>query len=132
MNRCLLASLIAAPLLGIALPAAAQTAQTLPAITLPEGRVGTSATKAGNRTFPSNAEIGILRVDQIPHAQINKQAIRTAPGFRLFSPDNKLIFADTVKNKDLGVAYVIEANTKWLLTAWILTPEEMASHLKKR
>lgn len=126
MNRCLLASLIAAPLLAAAGPALAQTA--LPTVQT----AGPVAAQLGLRNFPSHVEYGVLRIDQIPNAQINGQAIRTAPGFRLFSEDNKLIFAHTVQSKDLRVAYVKEASTQWLLTAWILTPQELFSLNTKR
>lgn len=125
MNRCLLATLIAAPWLGMAVPSAAQAP-------VPEVHTAVSATKAGHRTFPSHAHFGVLRIEHIPHAQINGQAIRTAPGFRLFSADNKLIFAHTVQDQALHVAYVKEASTQWLLTAWILTPEELASATAKQ
>ena len=125
MNRCLLATLIAAPLLGTALPCAAQAS-------IPEVHTAVSATKAGQRNLPHNAQFGVLRIEQKPHAQINGQTIRTAPGFRLFSPDNKLIFAHTVQGQELHVAFIKEASTQWLLTAWILTPEEWGSATQKR
>lgn len=125
MNRCLLATLIAAPLLSTALPCAAQAS-------IPEVQTAVTATQAGQRTFPHNAQFAVLRIEQMPHAQINGQVIRTAPGFRLFSADNKLIFAHSVQNQELHVAFVKEASTQWLLTAWILTPEEWASATPKR
>lgn len=124
MNRCLLATLIAAPVLA-ALPCAAQNA-------VPAVQTIATAPHPGHRNFPSTVEFGVLRIDQIPNAQINGQAIRTAPGFRLFSADNKLIFAHTVQSQALKVAYVKEASTQWLLTAWILTPEELATFSAKR
>lgn len=119
MNRCLLASLMAAPLLGAAWPCAAQA-------TSPQVQTALQAAQLGLRNLPSHTQLGVLRVDQIPNAQINGQAVRTAPGFRLFNADNKLIFAHTVLGQDLKVAYLMEASTQWLLTAWILTPEEQA------
>jgi hypothetical protein len=125
MNRCLLSSLVAAPLLAAAMTCVAQT-------TLPQVQTAVTAPKVGQRPFPSHAQFGILRIDHVPNAQINGQAVRTAPGFRLFSADNKLIFAHTVQSQELKVAYVLEASTQWLLTAWILTPEELASFKAKR
>ena len=124
MNRCLLATLIAAPVLA-AFPCAAQNA-------VPAVQTIATAPHPGHRNFPSTVEFGVLRIDQIPNAQITGQAIRTAPGFRLFSADNKLIFAHTVQSQALKVAYVKEASTQWLLTAWILTPEELATFSAKR
>ena len=125
MNRCSLSYLVAAPLLAAAMTCAAQT-------TLPSVQTQLPLAQPGQRNFPSNAQLGTLRVDQIPNAKINGQAIRTAPGFRLFSADNKLIFAHTVLNQDLRVVYVKEASTDWLLTAWILSPEEIQALSAKR
>ena len=125
MTRCLLAFLMAAPWLATAPLALAQTQ-------LPTVRTQITAAPAGQRNFPSNAQTGVLRIAQIPNAQINGQAIRTAPGFRLFSADNKLIFAHTVQQQDLRVVYVKEASTDWLLTAWILSAEEIAMLAAKR
>jgi len=128
MNRCSLVSWMAAPLLAVAATCAAQEAPS----TLPAVQTIKPVPHPGLRTFPSTALVGVLRIDQVPNAQINGQPIRTAPGFRLFSADNKLIFAHTVLNQELRVAYVKEASTQWLLTAWILTPEELAHYAVKR
>lgn len=126
MTRCLLASVFLAPVLAMALPGQAQPS-------LPEVQTAPSSIpKASYRNFPSHVQYGVLRIDQIPRAEINGQPIRTAPGFRLFSADNKLIFAHTVQGQALRVAYVREASTQWLLTAWMLTPDEAASAFKKR
>lgn len=128
MNRCLLSCLVAAPLLAAGFAASTAAAQpSLPTVERP-----LSTTPPGGRHLPSHAQVGVLRIDQAPHAQINGQPIRTAPGFRLFSADNKLIFAHTVQSQALTVAYVREASTKWLLTAWILTPEEASRLTAKR
>lgn len=126
MTRCLLASVFLAPVLAMALPGQAQT--TLPAVQTAPSTIP----KASYRNFPSHVQYGVLRIEQIPRAEINGKPVRTAPGFRLFAPDNKLIFAHTVQNEALRVAYVREASTQWLLTAWMLTPEEAASVFKKR
>lgn len=125
MTRCLPAFLMAASWLASA-PAVLAQSQ------LPTVHTQVTAAQAGVRNFPSNAQTGVLRIAQIPNAQINGQAIRTAPGFRLFTADNKLIFAHTVQQQDLRVMYVKEASTDWLLTAWILSPEEIAMRAAKR
>ena len=125
MNRCLLPILIAAPSLAAAVTCAAQPV-------LPSVQKALPAAHAGHRSFPSHAQRGVLRIDDVPNAQLNGQAIRTAPGFRLFSADNKLIFAHTVQNQALQVVYVKEPSTDWLLTAWILTPEEIQALSAKR
>lgn len=132
MNRCVLASLIAAPLLATAIPSAAQNTSPSTPTTLPSVQTVLPVAQPGHRNFPHTAQLGVLRIDQIPNAQINGQAIRTAPGFRLFSADNRLIFAHTVQSKELREAYLKEASTQWLLTAWVLTPEELASLTAKR
>ena len=125
MNRCLLPSLMAAPLLAAAITCAAHTA-------LPTVQTALAAAQPGQRNFPSHAQRGILRIDQMPYVQLNGQTIRTAPGFRLFSADNQLILAHTIHDQSLQVVYVKEANTNWLLTAWILTPEEIQAQPAKR
>ena len=125
MNRCLLSTCLAAPLMAAALHCAAQTA-------VPAVQALAPVAQPGVRNFPSHTQFGVLRIDQVPQAEINGQAIRTAPGFRLFSTDNKLIFAHTVQGQELRVAYLREASTQWLLTAWILTPEELRLHADKR
>ena len=119
MNRCLLTSWIAVPLLATSVHCVAQTP-------LPSVHTQPSASPQGQRHFPSHAQLGDLRLAAAPAAVLNGQPIRTAPGFRLFSPDNKLIFVHAVQDQDLKVAYVQEASTQWLLTAWILSPAETA------
>ncbi|MBF6631208.1 MAG: hypothetical protein ITG01_08685 [Comamonas sp.] len=117
MNRCspryLLPICALAGCLSLALPAAAQVATVV-------------APQVGARNFPANVQYGELEINQIPNAQLNGKPLRTAPGFRLFSAENRLIFAHTVQGQRLRVAYVIETSTQWLLTAWILKPEEIA------
>ena len=119
MNRCspryLLSLCALAASLGAALPVAAQQ---------PNAPV---LAPAGSRNFPANVQYGELKVEQIPNVQLNGKSLRTAPGFRLFSEDNRLIFAHTVQGQQLPVAYVIENSTQWLLTAWILKPQEIAN-----
>lgn len=125
MNRCLLSCLVVAPLLLKVFGASAQS-------TLPSVEIQMPTAIAGQRNFPSYAQLGVLRIHEVPNAQINGQAIRTAPGFRLFSADNKLIFAHSVYQKDLQVVFIKEASTNWLLTAWILSPQEIATLSPKR
>ena len=125
MNRCLRACVIAAPLLATTLAAWAQG-------TVPSSGIQIPTATTGHRNFPSHAQLGVLRIQEIPNAYVNGQAIRTAPGFRLFNSDNKLIFAHSIYQQDLRVVFVKEASTNWLLTAWILSPEEMAALSAKR
>ena len=114
MNRCLLASLFAAPLLSASLLCAAQS--TAPA--------AVPLAPAGQRNFPATAQYGVLRIGQMPQVQLNGQLVQAAPGFRLLNADNHVIFGHTVQGQPLQVAYVKEASTQALLTAWILSPQE--------
>ncbi|MGN1056385.1 MAG: hypothetical protein ACI4QS_06690 [Comamonas sp.] len=113
MIRCPLRHAALAVALAIALPSQASTA-------------GTNVPAAVARHLPAQAHYGTLVVEQVPSVLLNGQKLRTAPGFRLFSADNKLIFAHTVAGQPLRVAYVLEDRTGWLLTAWILNPHEQA------
>ena len=117
MNRCSLAPFLAAPLLCTSLLCAAQ-----PAAPAAPGVVALAP--AGQRNFPAATQVGLLRIGQMPQVQLNGQPVHTAPGFRLFNPDNQIIFGHTVQGQDLHVAYVREASTPTLLTAWILSPAE--------
>ena len=128
MNRCSTQHLLACGLLALSAATCAAQSTAVPTVqTVPV------PPKAGqHRNFPATVQYGVLRVDHMPMVQVNGQDTRTAPGFRLFSPDNKLIFAHTVQGQPLRVAYVREASTQWLLTAWILTEEELQALPTKR
>ena len=120
MNRCSLIRLIVPALLLVAVaPSLAQTTFHSTPMQLPMAQQGV-------RNFPPHAQFGHLRLLQTPAATLNEQSVRTAPGFRLFMPDNRLVFAHSMQNQNLQVAYIKEASTNWLLTAWILSPQEMA------
>lgn len=82
------------------------------------------ATAAGQRTFPDTARRGMLLLESRTTARINGQPVRLAPGLRIFSPDNTLVFAHTLIGEKRTVNYVTEASTGMLLTAWILNPAE--------
>lgn len=134
MTRCPTPSMAAAPrrrplhallppglalaaLLSAALPAQAQTgAAPLP---VPMGL-------GGERTFPDAARRGTLQIAPGPQVLLNGQLVRTAPGLRLFSPQNTLVMLHTVVGQSFRVNYVIEHATGMLLTAWILTEGEAA------
>ena len=125
MNRCLLAFFAAVPLLAATMSAAVEP--TLHGVQRP-----LPTAQPGQRNFPSHAQMGVLRMAQIPNASINGRGVRTAPGFRLFNADNQLIFAHTVLQQNLQVVFIKEASTDWLLTAWILSPEEIAKLPRQR
>src|SRR5574337_568648 len=81
-------------------------------------------TPAGQRNFPPAALRGQLTVANSAEAQLNGQAVRLAPGLRIFNTDNALVFAHTLTGRPLTVNYVLEASTGMLLTAWLLTESE--------
>ncbi|MFN3376780.1 MAG: hypothetical protein ACK40S_09545 [Burkholderiaceae bacterium] len=106
-----------AALLATTLHAQAQTGSaTLPV----PGGLG------GERTFPDAARRGTLQIAPGPQVLLNGQVVRTAPGLRLFSPQNTLVMLHTVVGQSFRVNYVIEHATGMLLTAWILTEGEAA------
>ncbi len=120
MHRCLQSPFLRA-LAGslVLLAAAAPPAQAQPAPAV-------SATAAGTRNFPPDARRGKLVIGTMPEVKLDGKAIRTTPGFRLFSTEGRLLMAHTLAGQNLLVNYVIEPSTQWLHTAWVLTPEEAA------
>ena len=63
-----------------------------------------------------------------PEVAINGTAIRTTPGFRLFSRERSIVFASNYAGQKMLVGYVIEPQTQGLHTAWILTPAEIEKY----
>ena len=123
MNRCTTSSLRPAlrrRLLGSALLAAAASA-SLP--TLAQGLPSNDT-----RNFPPSAMFGELTVTNFPEVAINGTAIRTTPGFRLFSQERTVVFAHNYAGQKMRVGYVIEPQTQGLHTAWILTPAEIEKY----
>lgn len=123
MNRCTTSSLrpsLRRRLLGSALLAAAASA-SLP--TLAQGLPSNDT-----RNFPPSAMFGELTVTNFPEVAINGTAIRTTPGFRLFSQERTVVFAHNYAGQKMLVGYVIEPQTQGLHTAWILTPAEIEKY----
>ncbi|WP_345060588.1 hypothetical protein [Acidovorax lacteus] len=115
------------PLLPLGLGMAALLATTLPA----QAQSGSTPLPVpmglgGERTFPDAARRGALQIAPGPQVLLNGQVVRTAPGLRLFSPQNTLVMLHTVVGQSFRVNYVIEHATGMLLTAWILTEGEAA------
>ncbi|AIJ48952.1 hypothetical protein SR914_11390 [Comamonas testosteroni] len=109
-RRCAACALLAA-VAGAALPALAQG--------LPSDET---------RNFPPTAQFGELTVTNFPEVAINGTAIRTTPGFRLFSRERSIVFASNYAGQKMLVGYVIEPQTQGLHTAWILTPAEIEKY----
>ena len=80
------------------------------------------------RNFPPTALFGELTITNFPEVAINGSAIRTTPGFRLFSQERSVVFAHNYAGQKMLVGYVIEPQTQSLHTAWILTPAEIEKY----
>jgi len=119
MNRCT-TTRFSRRLWGNALLAAAASA-SLPALAqgLPSDNT---------RNFPPTAQFGEMTVTNFPEVAINGTAIRTTPGFRLFSRERSIVFASNYAGQKMLVGYVIEPQTQGLHTAWILTPAEIEKY----
>ena len=82
------------------------------------------------RNFPDASLRGNLTVLAGSEAKLNGNAIRMAPGMRLFTPQNTLVMLHTVQGQTFKVNYLIENSTGMLLSAWILTQGEVAQPRK--
>ena len=126
MKRCTISSLRPSPnrrLFSSALLAAAATSCLLTQVTLAQGLPSNDT-----RNFPPTAQFGELTITNFPEVAINGTAIRTTPGFRLFSQERTLVFASNYAGQKMLVGYVIEPQTEGLHTAWILTPAEIEKY----
>ena len=126
MKRCTTSSLPPSPsrrLFSSALLATAATGCLLTQVTLAQGLPSNDT-----RNFPPTAQFGELTITNFPEVAINGTAIRTTPGFRLFSQERTLVFASNYAGQKMLVGYVIEPQTEGLHTAWILTPAEIEKY----
>ena len=126
MKRCTISSLRPSPnrrLFSSALLAAAATSCLLTQVTLAQGLPSNDT-----RNFPPTAQFGELTITNFPEVAINGTAIRTTPGFRLFSQERTLVFASNYAGQKMLVGYVIEPQTQGLHTAWILTAAEIEKY----
>ena len=126
MKRCTTSSLRPSPsrrLFSSALLAAAASTSLLAQVTLAQGLPSNDT-----RNFPPTAQFGELTITNFPEVAINGTAIRTTPGFRLFSQERTLVFASNYAGQKMLVGYVIEPQTEGLHTAWILTPAEIEKY----
>ena len=118
MNRC--PTSITHRLLGRAILAAAASTSLLAA--------AQGLPSAEPRNFPPTAQFGELTITNFPEVAINGTAVRTTPGFRLFTQERTLVFASNYAGQKMLVGYVIEPQTQGLHTAWILTPAEIEKY----
>ena len=129
MNRCPTALPPSRPRLrGLLL---AMLCAAAPLASAPAAAQGTvQGSMSGMRNFPDAALRGSLVITGASDAEINGNAIRMAPGMRLFSPQNTLVMMHTVKGQQFTVNYLIENGTGMLITAWILSNSEAAQPRK--
>lgn len=129
MNRCPTALSPSRPGLGPLLLAVLCAAA--PLASAPAAAQGTvQGSMSGMRNFPDAALRGSLVITGASDAEINGNAIRLAPGMRLFSPQNTLVMMHTVKGQQFTVNYLIENSTGMLISAWILSNSEAAQPRK--
>ncbi len=83
------------------------------------------------RNFPPSSQRGELRVASQVEGAVDGKTYRLAPGLRIFNQQNQLVFAHAVAGQKLDVRYLIEPRTGMLLTAWILTDNELAKEPKR-
>jgi hypothetical protein len=100
MQRCVT---LAAILLAIALPAAAQAP----------------------RNFPASALRGEIVITQPPELLLYGQAARLAPGSRIRGADNLLQLSGALVGRQLLVNYTLDLQGQFL-NVWVLTPAEAA------
>lgn len=117
MTRCQrpLAFLLATlGLLLCTLPAMAQQQQPL----APSG--------AASRNFPASALRGSVSFLDTGKVLLNGEAVRSAPGLRIFDAKNHLVMLHTVRGNTYTVNYVMEKSTHMLQTVWLLSEAEAA------
>lgn len=117
MTRCrhLFATLLAClGLMLCALPASAQVQQPL------------AATGGAGRSFPANALRGSVSFLGQGKVQLNGEAVRAAPGLRVFDARNHLMMPQAFVGKTYTVHYVIERSTRMLQTVWLISEAEAA------
>ncbi|CAM3394179.1 Copper resistance protein CopC [Paracidovorax anthurii] len=129
MNRCMPSLLLAAPAarrIGAAALLALCTAALAPSAALAQ----VQSSLGGVRNFPDAALRGTLVVLSTAEAQIDGKTLRTAPGLRIFSPQNTLVMAHTLIGQSFTVNYVIEPSTGMLHSVWLLSKAEAAEPRK--
>lgn len=74
---------------------------------------------------PANAPRGRLHIGVNGHSfELGEQGhvLRPTPGFRLYDPMGRIIFAHSVAGQTFHAAWALEPSTGGLHTAWILGP----------
>ena len=86
---------------------------------------GPAQAQQGHRFFNDRVERGTLEIVNPPMARLNGQAVRLAPGSRLFNEENRIVMASNYVGRKLVVNYLPD-NMGQLGDIWILTRAEQA------
>ena len=81
---------------------------------------------AAPRTFPANAQVGIIAATVYPQVTINGQTMVLAPGAKIYGKQNTIVMHSTLVNTTAVVKYTID-RMGYIDRAWILTDEELAA-----
>lgn len=117
MTRCrhlLAATLSCLGLTLCALPAGAQVQQPL------------AASGGAGRSFPAHALRGSVSFIGGNKMLLNGDAVRSAPGLRVFDAKNHLVMQRTLRGKTYTAHYVVERATGMLQTVWLISEAEAA------
>lgn len=106
---------------GLLLATAGAHAQVV--IAVPDTSEQPAADRAVGRPFPEHARRGRLRVIAPPEVEIDGEPARLAPGARIHSPQNALVFASNLIGTTVVVNYTRETGGL-VREVWLLTPEE--------
>lgn len=85
-----------------------------------------ATTGAAVRNFPANALRGSVTFVSGNKLLLNGNAVRSAPGLRVFDARNRLVMPGTLRGNTYTVHYVMEASTQMLHTVWLITETEAA------
>ena len=78
------------------------------------------------RNFPREALRGDLVIGVAPQAVLNGEAVRLAPGARIFGLNNTFELPGTLAGKKARVHYTVDVQGQ-LRDIWILRPDELAN-----
>jgi len=117
MTRCrnLLAATLSCLGLTLCAPPAGAQVQQPPA-----------ASGGAGRSFPANALRGSVSFIDGNKVLLNDEAVRSAPGLRVFDAKNHLVMRHTLRGKTYTAHYVMEHSTRMLQTVWLISEAEAA------
>jgi hypothetical protein len=88
------------------------------------GMLAGSAIAQTARVLPADAKRSQLTVTSNTTATVGDQTLRFAPGLRIISQENRLLRPQQLAGQTLTVRYKLDLYGQ-LLTAWVLTDEEL-------